>query len=283
MKRLVWIASYPKSGNTWFRALLANADPERQEPAPLDRLGSGVAGARARFDTWAGVESADLTSLEEDALRSPVWAWEGMEAPGEDLIFRKLHDAFHSPFDGAPSVPVEVSRGAIYLARDPRDVAVSYANHRGGSVADAVQAMADEGHGLAGGPSGQLAQHLGSWSSHVEGWLSQDQVAVHLVRYEDLHSHPVDSFAAALSFVGLDIPPWAVERAVEWSRFERLQSMEQKEGFFEKPPSSPAFFRAGTAGRWRDELTAELVQDIEERHAPVMDRLGYPLSRRAAP
>ncbi len=279
MSRYLWIASYPKSGNTWFRALLANADPDRTEPADLNGLGSGLVVVRARFDVAAGVESSDLTEEEADALKCRVSAWDAERTEGDGPLFRKLHDAFHSPFDGAPSVPVEASRGAIYLVRDPRDVVLSYANHRGRSPAHTVGAMAKETHRLAGPSSSQFPQHLGSWSRHVEGWLDQSLIPVHLVRYEDLHADPVGVFAAALAFAGVDTPRWVVERAAEWSRFHRLQRAEQEDGFFEKPDSARSFFHSGTAGRWREELDPELVQAIEDRHGPVMERLGYALTR----
>jgi hypothetical protein len=274
----VWIASYPKSGSTWLRALLANLERGRTAPAAIDRLGATIASSRGWFDGATGVEAAELTHAEVDVLRPRVY--ERSAASGDDggPRFHKIHDAFGRPSDGEPLIPVGATRGALYLVRDPRDVCASYAHHSSWDLDTTIGRMADEQHAFGHQTdrlSNQLRQRLSSWSGHVRSWLDNGRVPVHVVRYEDLRAKPAETTAAALSFAGLDRERGAIERAVDWSRFERLRAQELEQGFTEKPAATRPFFRHGAAGRWREELTPGQAARIVRDHEAVMRRLGY--------
>jgi hypothetical protein len=278
MSSIVWLASYPKSGSTWFRALLANLSRTRAEPASLDTLGSTIASSREWFDRAAGLEAGELTHAEVDALRPRVYEHSAKTSGGEEPHFHKIHDAFAVPGDRAPVIAPAVSRGAIYLVRNPLDVCVSYAHHSSWSLDVSVATMGDQGHSLCGHEdrlANQLRQHVSSWSAHVRSWLDNGVVPVHVVRYEDLASDPVDTVAEAIAFAGLVRRRDEIERAVEWSRFERLQAQEEETGFREKPSRHERFFRRGVVDGWRDELTGEQARRIVADHAEMMRRVGY--------
>jgi hypothetical protein len=281
MSSIVWLASYPKSGSTWFRALLANLSRARAEPARLDELGGLIASSREWFDRAAGLEAGELTHAEVDALRPRVYEhWVGT-AGGEEPRFHKIHDAFVVPGDRAPVIAPAVSRGAIYLVRNPLDVCVSYAHHSSWSMDAAVAHLADSDHHLCGHDdrlSNQLRQHVSSWSEHVRSWLDNGIVPVHVVRYEDLAREPVGTVADAIAFAGLVRRRDEIERAIEWSRFERLQAQEGETGFREKPSSLERFFRRGVVDGWRDELTEDQARRIVADHAEMMRRVGYPVT-----
>ncbi|AXQ31707.1 sulfotransferase domain-containing protein [Solimonas sp. K1W22B-7] len=278
MRRIVWLASYPKSGNTWFRALLANLQRDRSGPASINELGALGFGSRSRFDHVAGVDSADLSAVETDRLRSQVYRQLAVSIPDDEPVFFKIHDAYLGPLERQPLVPADASRGAIYLVRNPLDVCVSYARHSNWDIDTAIARMADEEHGLARSRNRldrQLRQHLSSWGGHVRSWIDNGEVPVHLVRYEDLRARPVETVAAALAFAGLARDAAEIERAVEWSSFERLQAQERAGGFSEKPRLLPAFFRRGVSDGWRQDLTPDQAACITRDHAPTMRRLGY--------
>jgi hypothetical protein len=122
----------------------------------------------------------------------------------------------------------------------------------------------------------QLRQRLGSWSSHVQGWLDESGLPVHLVRYEDLSRDPETVFGNVVRFCGL---PWDAERvrkAVAFSGFEELQRQEREKGFRERSmKTSGNFFRRGEAGSWREELPAEMALRLIEAHGETMRRFGY--------
>lgn len=268
---IIWLASYPKSGNTWIRAFLANYRREKEGAADINQLGSPVASRRHEFDEIVGVEASDLTFPEIDSLRPEFYRY--LAAHNRDPLFQKIHDAY------SPSlVPPDATRGAIYILRNPLDVAVSFADHLGASLPQTVAWMGDKTFALSSGRmnlAGQLRQRLSTWSGHVLSWVDQSDFPVHLIRYEDLSLCACDTFAAALEFLGMACDAERLSRAVENSTFEKLQQQEKISGFTERPPVAEVFFRKGQVGGWREALTLELVERVMKDHGEVMRRFGY--------
>ena len=99
----------------------------------------------------------------------------------------KVHDAYLLTDLGEPLFPADVSRGVIYLVRDPRDIAVSYAHHCGIPPAASVKRINNPVAGLARKhPWLQVTQRVGGWSNHVRSWADQADIPILVVRYEDL-------------------------------------------------------------------------------------------------
>ena len=287
MTRLVWLASYPKSGNTWFRMILANLGA--QEPADINRLPvrGGIARGRREFDDVTLLDSGLLTHDEAELLRPRAYeAFARGEASGADVKdglhprFMKVHDAYVRTPLGEPMFAA--AQRAIVIVRDPRDVAPSLASHFHRRIDGAIRMMGQADAALCKGvaaQASQLRQRLLDWSGHCSSWLEQTDVAVHLVRYEDLAADPVRVFAAAMAFAGRDATEADIVRAVDFARFERLQAQERAQGFKEWRPrkAGAAFFRRGQVGGWRGELTPEQARRLEAAHGPMMRRLGYDL------
>lgn len=295
--RIVWLASYPKSGNTWFRAVFVAW--RVGGPVELGRLrtrGLGSMGSeRSRIERALGVPSSLLTPDEVDLLRPRVdevmgGIWDeaadddeptpesGVDASPSPSRISKLHDALFPGPSGEPIVSIAATRGVIYVVRDPRDVAVSLAHHNGWRHERAVDQMADPEAAMSGGERGvplQVRQRLGTWSEHVRSWLDQRLVPVHPVRYEDCHRAPAETFGAAFRFAGFDAEADDVAAAAEIVRFDRLRAQEEESGFPERSQEADRFFRRGEVGAWRDELAPELAERIEIDHGEVMRRLGY--------
>lgn len=277
MRQIVWLASYPKSGNTWLRLLLANLMSDGDEPVDINELGLGqVASSRRIFDAVAGIEAGELTHGEVDRIRPDVYRT--MAERAHDTIFVKVHDAYQRLDDGGLLFPDEVTRGAVYLVRNPLDVCVSLAYHMGGrEFACVARSLADPDMAFSAGTGQQhhqLRQRLSSWSGHVESW-TRAGVPVHVVRYEDLTCRPVEVFADAAAFLGMPHDRPALERAVAWSSFERIQAQERTRGFRERPSVAASFFRKGEVGSWREVLSLDLAERIVRAHGEVMRRLGY--------
>lgn len=293
MTRTVWLASYPKSGNTWLRMLIANLSADGERPADINGLPErGIASARGLFDRLTLIDSGLLTHDEIDALRPRVYeelAY-GTQADDEDLPaaatarFMKVHDAYTRTPKGEPLLAGDRGAdGAIVIVRDPRDVAPSLANHSRIGIDEAIAFMNNASAGFCTQTNRQhrqLRQKLHGWSAHVASWLDQTDIPVHLVRYEDMKTDTLGALRGALAFARREADPGALERAVRLSEFSRLQAQEKEKGFREARPGI-SFFRRGMAGGWRDELTADQVARIENEHAPMMQRLGYrPVSLR---
>jgi aryl sulfotransferase len=273
---IVWLASFLKSGNTWFRILLANLTAGQNEPADINNLDRRIASSRYQFEATTMLDSGLLSHDDIDRLRPRVY--EAIAAQASEQVWIKVHDAYISSPDGEPLLGRNVSRAAVYLVRDPRDVAVSLAYHYGATIDDAIKLMNSADFELCNGRNGletQLRQKLRGWSGHVTSWLDQTDVAVHTVRYEDLVAAPAECFRAALEFVGWSASPGEIERAVRYADFAELQRQESEKGFAERFSRTAPFFRSGRVGVWRESLTAAHVDAIEQCHAAVMARLDY--------
>ncbi len=278
MAKIVWLASYPKSGNTWMRVLLANYLRDADTPADINELGiCPIASARACFDEWAGIEASALDDDLIEDLRPEVFRC--LLAEAEDTLYMKVHDAWQLTRSGQALFPGDITAGVVYLLRNPLDVATSCAHHWGVSVAEAVENLCDPGFALARSREGladQLRQKLSSWSGHAASWLDDSGLRVHLVRYEDLRRDPAGVFSAVVRFCGLPLDGSRLRKAVEFSDFSELQRQEQRHGFRERPlRSSATFFRKGQIGSWREELPAQLADRIIQAHGDAMRRFGY--------
>jgi len=277
MKSLVWIASYPKSGSTWIRALLAAylAAPGRDATVLDDVAAMPHAAMRALFDALAGFASARLPWEQVDPLR-PVF-YRHLAAQGDEPRFLKIHDRRRDVAGGEALCPPEATRAVVYVVRDPRDVAVSCAAHLDIDIDSAIAFMNDPEACLA--PEGdalhdQFPQPLGRWSDHVASWVEDSPLPTLVLRYEDLHTAPVASFGKLLAAVGLSRDVLRLHGAVVRAGFAALAGEEQARGFVEQRGRS-AFFRQGIVGGGRASLSRGQRARLERDHGAVMARFGY--------
>ena len=276
MGAIVWLASYPKSGNTWVRTFLTNYTRGATAPADINELDGGpIASSRGLFDHLVGVEASDLTSRE--IARYRFEAYRRLAHESEGVQFLKVHDAYRPSEELEPLFPADVTARAIYIIRNPLDVTVSVAHHHGISLDCAVSRVCSI-TSLAARPgrlSDQLEQVLLSWSGHVRSWVDEPQLPVQVVRYEDMILDPHRTFAALVEACGLILDGHRLERAVAFSRFDVLRAQERETGFAERPSSAETFFREGRVGAWRGALTSSHVQRLRETHGDTMRRFGY--------
>ena len=276
--KIVWLASYPKSGNTWTRMVLAQYQAGNDAPIDINNMPqrNTIASARGAFDNHTLIASGCLTHDEVDRLRPRVY--ERMAEHADETLFNKIHDAFHLTTDGEPMVSTRATRGALYIIRHPLDVCVSSSHHNGASIDRSIEHMGNEDATFAGGTrrqNDQLRQRMGSWSDHVLSWVDNPDVPVHTMRYEDMKASPLDTFAAAFEFVGIDVDRQRLATSIELTAFDKLKAKEQESGFRERSRKTQSFFRSGKAGGWRDVLTPEQAQRLCTDHAQVMERFGY--------
>jgi aryl sulfotransferase len=276
LRRIVWLASYPGSGNTWMRVFLTNALADADRPADINALTvRWHAASRSTFDAYAGVRASELRDDEIDELRPAVY--EALAAEHQSPWFVKIHDAFSYTRSGQPLVSSRATKGAIYILRNPLDVAISWAHNRDLRIDHAIDLMNDDECTLAVAPEGilpQVRQRLGSWSAHACSWVDAP-LPLHVVRYEDMQTDPVVAFGGAVAFAGLQVTPERLERAIEFSAFAELRQQEEAAGFRGRSRRSLRFFRRGQVGAWRDELTCDQVERIVAAHGAVMRRFGY--------
>jgi len=277
LQKIVWIVSYPKSGNTWFRVLLSNLNGNLESPASINQLQTTpIASSRSMFDEVCGTASSDLSAEEIDLLRPEVYTQLAKRSPG--IVYKKVHDVWSLNSAGKPLFPPEVTRAVIYIIRNPLDIAVSYAYHTGKGFGEIISQMGNDDHSMCARPSklyNQLRQKLSGWSGHVRSWVDDSGLPLFLLKYEDMLADPGQCFGDALNFIGLEFQPEKLSRAIEFSSFKNLNSLEKKEGFREKPIQMKQFFRSGRSGEGGEKLTEKERGTLIGDHREMMIRFGY--------
>ncbi len=271
---IYWLASYPKSGNTWFRVVLASLLSEK--PIDINSLSTGkIASNRIWVEEALGFDSTYLSHDELDCIRPDVYKWLGATLKTPE--YHKIHDAYTFTETG-PLLPAEGCLGALYFIRNPLDVAISYAHHSSKSIDDIIQEMAKENGAFCQNKfrfNLQIRQKLLSWSIHVKTWTEQKAFPVLTLRYEDMQQKSLETFMQAFQFLQLNPTSEALEHALEQSRIEKLQAQETEHGFREKPSDMARFFRKGVVGDWQNTLTETQISRIIEDHREVMENFHY--------
>jgi hypothetical protein len=257
-RTIVWIVSYPKSGNTWVRFLICN-------------LVFGLQESAAALNTLA----PDIHELGE--LPGP---------PATPAFFKT-----HFPFTAA--LPwTRYTAGAVYVVCDPADVMLSnfhYSQRRDGAAdtEEARRAYIDAYLATRGDPRWRDLG-MGTWDEHVRSWLqTPHDFPVLPLRYEDLLSDCGQAARRLCAFLGLNRTPEEIERAVEGASFRRMREIEEADirgervGIFYKPylrhriEAGVRFMRQGAAGEAAAVLAAGERQRVRVTFEPLMSALGY--------
>lgn len=277
MKNIVWLVSYPKSGNTWFRMFLANYLKNAAEPLSLEEIESTpITGSAIDFEEQIGLNPFELWPEEVDLYRPAMYIAlsEECKANGE-ISYKKTHDAYTLNSKGEPLFPGNISKCAVYFIRNPMDVCVSYANHGAKNIQSTFDLLLNEEAQVSGKKSGQLRQILKSWKGHVQSWKNQEVIPIHFVRYEDMLHTPLETFGGIVRFLELEYDTERLRRAISHSDFKLLQHMEQESGFNEKMQLCKSFFWKGKTGNYRDYLTEEQIRRIVDYNYQTMKEFGY--------
>lgn len=270
---ILWLASYPKSGNTWLRAFLANYLRNAPEPQAINALPEFALGDM-RIEPYARVSGKDPAALSRDEInRLRPEAHRALAAASSGLVPVKTHSAI-ATVGGVPTITPEVTFGAIYVIRNPLDVAVSFSHHYAVSLEQAVKAICFRGLEIPA-KEGHVVQIVSDWSTHVHSWLNAPGLNLETLRYEDMLASPRRAFAAVCTFLKMPKDEARLRRAIRHSSFRVLAEQERKDGFVERARGADAFFRRGRAGTWREELAPAQVEAILACHRPLMIEFGY--------
>ena len=274
MPGIIWLASYPKSGNTWLRAFLANYLTNAARPVPINDLPNHVLGDNLilHYEQLTGIPTRELVDEDFNRLRPKVHEWLARSQPGE--VFVKTHSVLRK-IGGVPLITPSATRGAVYVVRNPLDVAVSFAHHYHVTYGRAVESLCTEDYALPPS-SGLCRQHLGSWSHHVASWTEPPGPRPYLLRYEDMLGAPTSAFGGLVRFLGLPRDPGRLKRAIVYSSFRELSGQERTTRFVEARPDGKApFFRSGRSGAWRQVLTEAQAETLIAKHRDMMAKMGY--------
>jgi hypothetical protein len=272
----VWLASYPKSGNTWTRTFLHNlvhvtsGNGQVQQINDLSQFSMGSA-ARPLYKEILGFAPTNEHRDQIAAARAGVQQY--IADAVEGLIFVKTHQALVVD-RGHITINFAVTSGAIYIVRNPLDVAISHAHHLGKPIDFAIDFM-NLKNAEALGNKKHVYEVYGSWSQHVLSWTRKPHPAIYVMRYEDMLAEPQKTFGALARHLLFTPTDEQLADAVDRSSFEELREQEEKAGFLERSEKAERFFRDGRAGQWKEVLTPAQIQRIVEAHKEQMERFGY--------
>ncbi|WP_421998613.1 sulfotransferase domain-containing protein [Roseovarius confluentis] len=272
LRRIIWLASFPKSGNTWLRSLLAHYFMPPGMAPDINNLRQFTT-ADIRQDFFDAANGAPFRGKSvEDWLKVRTRALHMIAGAKPGKHFVKTHC---TPIRVGPVdlIPPEVTAGALYIMRNPFDVAPSFARHTSVSLDEAIAKMCDPDN-VMGTESGIL-DALGRWDDHVNRWATVPGMPRHLIRYEDLLDKPAKSMERLLDFLSVKPDRPKLAKAIKATSFEAMKKQEEKHGFTERPEGMKSFFAKGKAGGWKDDLTPAQVGRIREAFAPVLER-WYP-------
>ncbi len=273
MGKIVWLASYPKSGNTWIRNFLHNILRDPKGTYDINKM-TDLSTGDSIVDWFQRVIKKPRAEWSDQEIADARWEVQRLITLSRpDNVFVKTHNAMVE-YLGQPLIHMQWTAGAIYIIRNPLDVAISAADHYGTDIDGAIANMAKSNNGTLGSEKAVYEVH-NSWSTHVLSWTQNPHPGLLVVRYEDMLKKPKLAFGNVVRFLGLPAPPERIERAIENSSFEKLRQQEEAGGFRERSEKAERFFRVGKSGQWRDILTKAQIDRIVEAHKEQMARFGY--------
>tara|TARA_Y100000590_G_scaffold469790_1_gene659742 strand:- start:1668 stop:2486 length:819 start_codon:yes stop_codon:yes gene_type:complete len=270
---ILWIASYPKSGNTWVRSLISSYLFSKNGSFDFNLLNE-----IPRFP--ADKQFAPLINL-QDLLKDPLeitkyWHAAQLRLNLDNRIkFLKTHNACVS-YKGRWFTDEKNTAGYIYIVRDPRSIACSNAKHSNISLEKAVFSLLNENE-IGYNGKYKLAETPGSWKINYLSWKKKKKFDGIIIKYEDLIDNAEKEFTKILTYVkkkmNIEIDKKKIIKSVDSCQFFKLKEMEDKHGFKEATHSK--FFRIGKKDSWIKELSHDLRTEIEVNFKNEMKELGY--------
>ena len=279
---IIWIASYPKSGNTWLRALLASYYFTNEGSFSLSLLDKIDAFPSDKFFK----EYNDQFSKVEDT--SKYWLKEQEKINKKNkIIFLKTHSAI-CKINGNSFTNKENSIGAIYIVRDPRNVITSISNHYQISIEDAFQFMKDEKRGIINKKDGRYLgfQAVWSWSINQKTWVENNLFPVLVIKYEDLLKETYNTFRKVIEFINKISNSSKIfnkskgKNSIKNTSFEKLQRMENDHGFAEAMNKKGTnkkikFFNLGQKNNYKNLLSQDLIIKMNEFYKEELIKFNY--------
>ena len=280
-----YLASYPKSGNTWCRTFIADLTRENKSENHQDLdvnrdLETGaICSSRHWFDDQVCVNSADLNFREIDQIRGDIGESEIIFQQG--MRYHKVHDSFITPYSkNKPIVQTKGCAGAIYIIRNPQDVAISLSHHNSCSIEIAVKSILNSDAGCVANPGvgkKQLRQFLGNWGYHVRSWTNQSLIKVLTIRYEDMLNTSEKTFTSIADFLNINKTSDEIKQSIANTSFDKLKEIENTmDGpFLEKPKGLDNFFRSGKTGEGKKYLNQDQIDKINKAFENEMKIFSY--------
>jgi len=276
---IIWLASYPKSGNTLLRSILSAYFYSEEGDFKFNNLYKISQFPAVDHFLRLGVNIND----ESEVFKNFVNAQNLINEDGKAKFF-KTHSRLCQMY-GSNFTDLKNTLGVIYIVRDPRNVVTSFAHHYNLTVDQATEALFDEKRFMI--KTEKLCSvSLGSWDSNYKSWKElKKQNKYLLVKYEDLISKKKSTMLKIFKFldnlglkVNLDMVK--LNKAIKSTDFDKMKNLEKNETFYEavvdeKTGKRKAFFNLGPKNDWRSILGKKNREKIEECFKEEMCEMGY--------
>ena len=276
---IIWITSYPKSGNTYLRSFLSSYYYSKDGKFDFDLLLNINQFPALRYSdnkSYTYVEAAKNWIIDQKKFFNK-----------EKIFFLKTHNSLQEYF-GYRFTKSSETLGAIYIVRDPRNVLSSMCNHYTMNFNEMYGKMIDENASLSiKNPDGNLSNFsfLGSWSNHYKSWKNNFEFKTLFIRYEDLEEDTHNQFWKILTFIeeltGKNEPinKRKFENSINSTNFSNLKQKEKLQGFQESPTykkdNRTNFFNLGFKNKWQQNLPEEISNKIKNKFFNELKELKY--------
>jgi hypothetical protein len=280
---IIWIASYPKSGNTWLRSLISSyffTDDGFFDFKLLKNIPSYP--SPPFFEKYP-----DKFDKPEATAKYWIPEQERINKNNNKLIFLKTHNAL-CKINGYSFTDTKNSLGAVHIIRDPRNVISSISNHYQIDLDEALKFMKTPNKAIY---VKKDQRYLGfnalfSWSSNNKSWSECQKFPVLTIKYEDLEKETFETFKKVFEFIKKvsklkeDFNQKKAEMAIKNCNFEKLQKLEKEKGFYEavsKKNSSEKikFFNLGNNNNYKDLLNRNLIDEINLFYKDELKKYDY--------
>jgi len=277
---IIWIASYPKSGNTYLRSFLASYYYSNNGKFDFDQL--------LKIHQFPNIKFSKIkpTSKEE---ASRYWIFNQNNFFDKNrLNFVKTHNCLF-PFKGNEFTSRNETLGAIYIVRDPRNVITSITHHYSINYEKALDYMLDDDCSLLEKSFDQDYSnftYLNSWSNHYRSWKNNKNFQILFIKYEDIKKNKEDTFKKIILFVekitkkNSKLNEKKFLNSIKSTNFSNLKNKELNEGFEESVYSGKIgkkinFFNLGFSNRWQKLLPVDIKNKVNEKFKKNLEELNY--------
>ena len=275
MSKIIWISSFPKSGNTWMRFLIANYffNPKHlNDPEVIKNI--------IRFRT--GDEIMNLAKNKKIDIGDVAKYWtsvqDSIKVKSGSYCFLKNHNA-NVAINGHNFTNANLTKAVIYIVRDPRDVTISASKYFNKDIDETISQIILNDKFISMGNDPSDIEYVGSWKINYLSWrFGLPNIPKIIIKYEDLLQDTYTTFKKVLNFLraisNFDISEKQLLFSIQNSSFEKLQTFENKNQFSENQ-SKYNFFRSGKKNQWKTKLRKDQIKLIEKNLCKEMKFFNY--------
>ena len=276
---IIWIASYPKSGNTYVRSFLSSYYFSKKGKFDFDLL---LNIKQFPALSYSNVKSYTFLDAANNWINNQQKFFKK-----EEYYFLKTHNSLEEYFGNKFTTSSETA-GAIYIVRDPRNVITSMCNHYSLDLETAFNKMTDANSSLsfktADGDYSNFT-FLGTWSNHYKSWKNNIKFKTLIIKYEDLQDNAYDEFTKIINFIedlkgtNNKINEKKIINSINSTSFSNLKNKEKLYGFGEKAISKKGkeinFFNLGFKNRWEKILPKDMSDKIKDEFLNELKEFKY--------